>query len=159
MGRISSNQIIALIMAAFSVAYLIGAYNIPAFPIPRPIDSDLIPKVLGFSMLVLSVILFFQRDKGEERDAAAQDTEETARHRRRVIEVLVTIVAVGVYAAVLRSAGFVLASALLVGGLAWFYGFRRIFWNIGVSIGVPLALYLIMTRGMDIFLPPGILPI
>lgn len=71
---------------------------------------------------------------------------------------VVTSVAIAVYAALLAVMGFVLASALLTASLTWFYGFRRQAINAAVSVLVPLFLYVLMTRVMNIHLPAGWLP-
>lgn len=151
----SANRILALIIGLLSVAYLWAAFQIPVFPIPRPIDSDAFPKLLGFLMLGLSVWLFFERDGAtflpEEEDA------RTLWDRWR--PVVVTSVAIVIYAFALGWMGFVLASFLLTAGLTWFYGFRRHAINAIVSLAVPLGLYLVMTRFMNIHLPAGWLPI
>ncbi|HVL76742.1 MAG TPA: tripartite tricarboxylate transporter TctB family protein [Noviherbaspirillum sp.] len=154
MKRLNINQVLAILIAALSFAYLFEAYRIPTFPIPRPVDSDVLPKVLGFLMLGLSVWLFFERPKG----AAEGEIVEERGVLERWLPVAVTAVAIAVYAGALAWLGFVLASFLLVGGLTWYYGYRRHIVNAIVALAVPLVLYLSMTRLMDIHLPAGILP-
>ncbi|WP_180682490.1 tripartite tricarboxylate transporter TctB family protein [Tepidicella baoligensis] len=152
----SANRILAVIIGLLSAAYLWAAFQIPVFPIPRPVDSDAFPKLLGVLMLGLSVWLFF------EKDGAAAPTEEGEAVRtpwERWQPVVVTSVAIAVYAFALGWMGFVLASFLLTAGLTWFYGYRRHGINAIVSLAVPLGLYLVMTRFMNIHLPAGWLPI
>ena len=152
----SANRLIALVTGILSLAYLYGAYQIPVFPIPRPVDSDAFPKLLGFLMLGLSVWLFFER---EAQAPATEDDGDTRSAWVRWQPVVVTSVAVAVYAGLLGWLGFVLASFLLTAGLTWYYGFRRHVINAVVALTVPLGLYLVMTRFMNIHLPAGLLPI
>jgi putative tricarboxylic transport membrane protein len=71
---------------------------------------------------------------------------------------VVTAVAIAVYAGLLGVMGFVLASAALTAGLTFYYGYRRHLINAAVSVLVPLLLYVLMTRFMNIHLPAGWLP-
>lgn len=163
MAKTTANRIIAIVLGVFAIWYLYEAYQIRVFPLPRPVDSDLYPKVLGFLMLGLAVLLFFVR---EAVDEAAMETAPAAADEpaapfwyRPWTRVVVTAVAVAVYAAMLRPLGFVLASVLLVGGLTVYYGYRNHLVTLAVAIAIPLIFYLVLTRLMTINLPAGILPI
>lgn len=160
MTRINSNQVIAVILALLAAGYLAMAWQIPSFPLPRPIDSDLFPKVLGFTLLGLSVLLFFEKptakDVPESPDADAQPEPLLMRPWSRVV---VTSLALAAYSLLLVPVGFVLTSVALVSGLAAYYGYRRHAVNLATSLGVVLVLYLTMTRVMGVYLPTGVLPI
>jgi len=152
----SANRLLALVTGVLSLVYLYGAFQIPIFPIPRPVDSDAFPKLLGVLMLGLSVWLYFEKD-GQE-PIVAEEGGDARDAWSRWKPVLVTSVSVALYAGLLAWLGFVLASFVLTAGLTWFYGYRRHAINAGVSLSVPLVLYLVMTRFMNIHLPAGLLP-
>jgi putative tricarboxylic transport membrane protein len=154
MKTLNANRVLGALIAVLSLVYLYAAYQIPTFPIPRPIDSDAFPKVLGFVMIGLAVWLFFERPDDEDVAPALSAGEQF----RRWLPVVVTATAIAIYAASLQTLGFVLASFLLVAGLTWFYGYRRHLVNAAVALAVPLVLYLVMTRLMTIHLPRGLLP-
>lgn len=154
MKRFNANQIVALVLGVLSLAYLYAAYQIPTFPIPRPIDSDRLPKLLGFIMVGLAAWLFLERPEG----AHGADSDDRQRALARWMPVIVTSVAIAAYAALLQPLGFVLASFVLAAGLTWYYGYRRHLVNACVALAVPLVLYLVMTRLMTIHLPRGVLP-
>jgi putative tricarboxylic transport membrane protein len=158
-----ANQILAVILAVFSVWYLYEAFQIRVFPLPRPIDSDLFPKVLGFLMLGLAGLLFFVREAIDEAAMeaapAAADEPLSPFWQRPWTRIFVTAAAVGVYAALLQPLGFVLASVLLVAGLTAYYGYKNHLVTLSVAIAVPLVFYLVLTRLMTINLPAGLLPI
>lgn len=155
MRRINPNRMLSVVIGVLTLIYLYAAYQIPVFPIPRPIDSDALPKVLGFVMLGLAVWLFFERP--QDADPAVTTLPMSARIARW-LPVVITAIAIALYAALLAWLGFVLASFLLVAGLTWYYGYRRHAVNAVVALVVPLGLYLLMTRLMTIHLPPGLLP-
>ncbi|WP_165763816.1 tripartite tricarboxylate transporter TctB family protein [Halalkalibacter urbisdiaboli] len=169
------NKKIAVILFIFSVAYLIIAFQIPSFSIPRPIDSDLFPKVLGMSMLVLSVLLFFEKkvepvvdmeeeektlEEVEEVEEAAEsedNTEETGwKHPK--MQVLITIVTLIVYIVLFEFLGFVLSTIGLLYFLTFYYGYTRHLINGIVTVSVSVGFYLIMTKGLNVYLPTGLLP-
>jgi putative tricarboxylic transport membrane protein len=160
--RLNANQILAIVLAAVAVGYIAMAFQIRVFPLPRPIDSDLFPKVLGALLFGLSVLLFLEAperpQQEEQAQAAAAATGALAVIRRRWIEVAATAVAVALYALLLRPLGFLPSSVLLVAGLTFVYGYRNHLVNIAVAVAAPLILYLVLTRGLGIHLPRGVLP-
>jgi putative tricarboxylic transport membrane protein len=155
----SAHRLIAVIVAVLSLAYLYAAYQIPVFPIPRPVDSDAFPKLLGFLMLGLSVWLFFEKDgAAAEPEEASEPGAAQPTPWQRWQPVIVSTVAIALYAGLLAPLGFVLASFALTAGLTWYFGYRRHIVNAVVALAVPLGLYLVMTRFMNIHLPSGLLP-
>ncbi|WP_218314005.1 tripartite tricarboxylate transporter TctB family protein [Halomonas sp. 18071143] len=159
MTRLNTNQWLALVLALFAAAYLAMAWQIPTFPLPRPVDSDLFPKVLGVTLLLLAGLLFFEKPVPL---AGADEIDEEATNGPLLLtpwaRVVVTAVAIAAYAFLLVPLGFVLASTLLCTGLTAYYGYRRHGINLAASLGVVLALYITMTRIMDVYLPTGLLP-
>ena len=157
--RLGTNRVLALVIAGGAAIYLYHAFQIPPFPIRRPVDSDLFPKLLGFLVLGLSVILFFEppEKSASEEDFGGKGTRSDV--LRGWAYVAITALSVVVYAYAMPRLGFVLSSVAICLGLSWLYGFRRYLVSIPVSVGVPLVLYLVLTRLMGIFLPQGILPI
>jgi putative tricarboxylic transport membrane protein len=160
--RLGANQILAIVLAVFAVGYLIMAFQIRVFPLPRPIDSDMFPKVLGLLLLGLSVILFLEKpkevDEAEHPDATELAAEARSFLRQPWMEVAVTAAAVALYALLLRPLGFLVVSVALVAGLSWYYGYRNHLMNLAVAVVAPLVLYMVLTRGLGIHLPRGIIP-
>jgi putative tricarboxylic transport membrane protein len=159
MTRLNTNQWLSLVLALLAAAYLAMAWQIPTFPLPRPVDSDLFPKVLGITLLLLAGLLFFEKPVPL---AGADEIDEEATNGPLLFtpwaRVVITAVAIAAYAFLLVPLGFVLASTLLCTGLTAYYGYRRHGINLAASLGVVLALYLTMTRVMDVYLPTGLLP-
>lgn len=161
MVRLNANQILGLFLGLFSVGYIWLAYQIPVFPLPRPVDSDAFPKVLGYILAGLSLWLFLEKPEAP----GAVDPEQQAAiaalpwWQRPWALVALTSLAILAYAMLLQPLGFVLASILLGCGLSAYYGYRRHGINLLTSSAVVLSLYLLLSRAMGIHLPTGILPL
>ncbi|MFC0561153.1 tripartite tricarboxylate transporter TctB family protein [Halalkalibacter alkalisediminis] len=163
-----ANQKIAIILFVFSVGYLIMSFQIPNFSIPRPIDSDLFPKVLGFLMAFLSIVLFFEKDKGEEESLLddsedmgeqPEETKEVSYWKKPQTQIVVTLLILIVYVSLFELAGFVLSTLGLLFFLTLYYGYRRHVVNAVVSVVVSFGFYLLMTKGLGVYLPAGWLPL
>lgn len=160
MIRLNVNQILALILGTFSAVYLVLAFQIPDFALPRPIESDHFPKVLGASLLILSALLFIEKPQARDIPDTADQADAAAlpAWQRPWARVIVTALAIAAYAALLIPLGFVLASMLLAVGLTVYYGYRRHSITLMATAGVVLGLYLVMTQVMNVYLPTGLLP-
>ncbi|WP_158282270.1 tripartite tricarboxylate transporter TctB family protein [Salipaludibacillus keqinensis] len=169
--RFRPNQIISVILFLFSIFYIVLAYQIPGYALPRPVDADLFPKVLGFSMVILSIALFFERDRpvdkeseSETEDHLSHETEEKEEKRRETFwekaetQIVVTAVAIAAYIFLLERAGFVLTTLVFVYGMTWFYGYKGHLANIIVASIIGFGFYFLLTRGLGVYLPPGLLP-
>jgi putative tricarboxylic transport membrane protein len=75
-------------------------------------------------------------------------------NKRRVAMLLASVLA---FAVLLEPAGYVIACALSFFGIAVTLG-ARLSWRVGAaSIVLSFAIYLLFTRPLGIFLPPGVL--
>ncbi|PSJ46345.1 TctB protein [Zobellella endophytica] len=156
MKYINSNRIIGLLMGLVSLGYLWMAFRIPTFPMPRPIDSDWFPKLLGIALLLLSILLCLEKqDTPTKKEKAPQKASKV---REQTSQLLITLLAIAGYAFGLEWLGFVLASSLFGIGLSYCYGYRRHLISVVATLAVVLSLYLIMTRLLEVHLPRGLLP-
>ena len=163
MTRLNMNQILALVLVLFSVGYLWMAFQIPVFPIPRPIDSDAFPKILGICLLLLSVLLFFEKQSKTENPSQQEDVEPVTESsvtgmQNPKVQVLGTAIAILAYAFLIEPLGFLLSSILLGVGLAYWFGYRQHGVNFATVGSIVLILYLLMSKVMGIYLPTGVLP-
>ncbi|MEO3925605.1 tripartite tricarboxylate transporter TctB family protein [Micromonosporaceae bacterium B7E4] len=99
-----------------------------------------------------------ERDTQAEQTGTAERDAEPAAAVRRLPPVLLSTALLG-YVLLLDPAGFVLASAVFFVACARILGSRH--WLRDVTVGVPLAVgvYYGFTRGLDITLPAGVLPL
>src|SRR5690625_7306140 len=63
------NRILGIFLFVFSLIYLYFSFRLPPYDLV-PVDSDVVPIVLGIILMILSIILFFS--KGSEEDEAKQ---------------------------------------------------------------------------------------
>lgn len=149
----SANQKIAIILLLIATLYLIFSYQLPSYPY-IPVDADFIPKVLGWLLVILSIALFFTKDKdGEEKK------EKGKIRKNDTIAILVVMGMVFLYTLLLEIVGFVIMTALFIYFSSWYLGYNKHVTNGIVSISFPVGLYGIFQYLLQIHLPSGILPL
>ncbi len=146
------NQKVSLVLFAIALLYLIYAYQIPSFPY-TVVDADVIPKVLGYLLLILSVFLFFIKDEESEEQKARRNIP-----KKEVGMLLGVGGLIILYIIFLEILGFVLVTALFIFLCSRFLGYKNYLANVLVSIILPVSLYLMFTQLLRISLPSGILP-
>ncbi|CDQ19131.1 Tripartite tricarboxylate transporter TctB family protein [Halobacillus karajensis] len=146
------NQKLSVFLILLSAGYLYLSYNLKEYPYV-PVDSDFLPKVLGYVLIVLAVFLFF--DKSSE-------TEEEKEKRQVPKKEIFVLLAVGgmifLYIFLLEIIGFVLSSSLFIFACSWFLGYRKLKTTLLVAILFPLIMYLSFNYLLQIRLPQGLLP-
>lgn len=73
--------------------------------------------------------------------------------------VLALVVALIVYAYVLDFVGYLLSTAVLFAVAAAILGSRNHIRDAVVAVGLTVAVYFLFTRGLNIYLPPGVMPV
>lgn len=158
MTRLNANQVLAIVLAVFSLGYLWMAFQIPVYPIPRPVDSDAFPKIMGFSLLLLAIFLFFEKVSEDEPAASEEPKNVSWGVSHPKIQVIGTAIAVLAYAFLIEPLGFLLSSIILGVGLSYWFGYRQHWVNLATVGCIVLSLYLLMNKVMGIYLPQGFLP-
>lgn len=114
------------------------------------------PYAIGVLLTVASAFVVIDVLRGNS--ASPEDGElvdpTLPMNKKRVALLLVSILA---FAVLLEPAGYVIACALSFFGIAVTLG-ARLSWRVAVaSIALSFAIYLLFTRPLAIFLPPGVL--
>lgn len=146
------NQRISLFLFLLAAGYLILSYQLPSYPYTS-VDADVIPKGLGWILLVLSIFLFFSKD--------TETTEQKERRNipKKELAVLASVFAfIFLYIWLLEMIGFVIVTALFIYFTSWFLGYKRYVSNVMVSVLFPIVMYVIFTFLLKINLPQGIMP-
>lgn len=146
------NQKVSLFLFVFAGVYLFFSYQIKEYPYV-PVDADLVPKSLGYILLVLAGLLFF--------DKKSESEEEKKKRQVPKSEILVmgTVgVMIFIYITLFEIVGFLLMTALFIFGCASFLGYRKWVSSILVSILFPSILYYLFSYLLQIQLPQGVLP-
>jgi len=151
--RINFNSKMALFFIFFSILF----YVLIPSQIAKPklfmgralmdMNPSLFPRLTILGLLGLSVWYLIYSFRLREKNLF----EEL--DRKGLIRILVTIVIFLAYALLLEPLGFVLSSALTVGILTLYLGNRNILIVFLVTIGIPLAIFFIFTRGLRVSLP------
>ncbi|WP_406944850.1 tripartite tricarboxylate transporter TctB family protein [Halobacillus sp. SY10] len=146
------NQKVSIFLILFAAGYLYLSYNLKEYPYV-PVDSDFVPKILGFLLIILAIFLFF--DKSSE-------TKEEKEKRQVPKKEMLVLLAVGgmifLYIFLLEIIGFVLSSMLFIFACSWFLGYRKLVTTILVAVLFPLIMYLSFNYLLQIRLPQGLLP-
>ncbi|MBN8433490.1 tripartite tricarboxylate transporter TctB family protein [Priestia flexa] len=148
----SVNKGLGLALMTLSVVYLFLAFNLPEYAFV-PVDSDLIPKMLGFGLFVLAIVLFFSPDS---------DTEEQKKKRvikRNELFMLLGVMAlILAYITVLEVVGFVIMTTAFIIFCSRFLGYKNWVRNILTACIFSIGSYVLFNYGLAIRLPAGILP-
>ena len=153
-GRVNFNTIASVFVIAFAIAMFV---LIPS-QIEKPIivlaedamslKASLFPQLVAAALLVLGIWFFFK----------SFSLTETNRLRElklpAIANVSITLVAMGAYAPLMASVGFVVSSVLLIAFLATFYGNRNYTLTAAVAITVPVAIFYTFTKWLATSLPP-----
>lgn len=147
---LSTDRKIAILLAVFAVIYLILSYQLPKFPYAI-VDSDVLPKGLGFLLLVLSIILFIQNNTGS-------GSLKNQRNGKEVKVLLLIFLFVFLYILWLEWLGFVIVTIFFLIGTTRLLGYRKWGLNILVSVLFTLGLYYAFNYLLRSNLPQGFLP-
>lgn len=182
------NRTLATVIGAFAVGYLLLAFQVPEYTaVSVPVQPGTLPRWLGVVLLVLAVLLFFQRgprpsgqeEAGEDPKSSGEVHEEGAQEAQGSgvgtapgaaeplrlgrlkdprLEIGLFVAALCAYVALFEPLGFVLSTALYLCSMSVYLGYRRHLVTVAVAVLLPLALYLSMTSGLGVILPSGPLP-
>lgn len=147
------NRRIGLLLFSIASLYLYFSYQLPNYPY-APIDADVIPKGVGFLMIILSVALFFSRAKETEAEKAKR-----AIPKKELLVLAAVFAMIFFYILLFEMIGFIILTALFIFFCSWFLGYQKWKTNIIVSILFPVIMYIIFVNALGIALPRGILPL
>jgi putative tricarboxylic transport membrane protein len=150
----NKDRVGAFLILAFSLFYLRSSLSIPvdSFDAEIGFTSKTLPIFLGSCALVISLLLlfisFFQSE-GQSISKGARDYDWKP--------VLALILLMAAYVMLFSYLGFVLASALFLQSAFALLGERRLLVGISVSLGLVLALWLLLTHVFGLYLDGGTL--
>ncbi|KKB36165.1 tripartite tricarboxylate transporter TctB family protein [Bacillus thermotolerans] len=143
---------IALLLLAIAGVYLVLAYQLPEFPYAI-IDSDVLPKGLGFLLIILSVVLF-----ATAKEETAEEKEKRTIPKNDLVILLITAVAIFIYISLLEVLGFLLTTILFLLFLPTVLGYRKYGVTVAVAFIFSGVMYYSFTYLLNITLPQGIMP-
>jgi putative tricarboxylic transport membrane protein len=143
---------ISVVLFIVALIYLLLSYQLPAFPYTI-VDADVLPKGLGFLLLLLSLILFFQN-----RPETKEQKQKRTLQKQDVVILLSILGTVLVYIFLLEIVGFVINTILFLIVTTRVLGYMKWRTNIIVSVLFTLILYFSFNYLLQIYLPQGFLP-
>ncbi|MUK90159.1 tripartite tricarboxylate transporter TctB family protein [Ornithinibacillus sp. L9] len=146
------NQKVSLVLLAIAAGYLLLSYQLPSYPYAI-VDADVLPKGLGYLLVILVIALFFTKDSETEEQKARRNIP-----KKDILALLAVFAFVFFYIFLLEILGFVLTTALFIFFCSWFLGYKKHLTNIIVAVLFPLFMYFTFTEFLQISLPQGILP-
>lgn len=145
----TNNQKIALGLIIISIIYLIFSFRLPKYAYV-PVDSDLVPIILGFILLGLSISLFFVKEDKKDKISLPP--------KKEILMILAVLGFILIYIIFLELLGFILVTMLFLFCCSWFLGYKKFITNALVSIIMPVFIYVLFDSFLQIQLPQGILP-
>jgi len=145
--------VFGVIVLAVGVMLLWQGWQVPGDLGPR--GPRFLPVVLAIGWILLAAAYLAEAVAalaGRHIETAAERLD----HLPRVAALLVTVVA---YAYALEYAGYLISTAILFAVCAAILGSRNHIRDAVVAVGLTIAVYFLFTRGLNIYLPTGVLPI
>ncbi|UXH46028.1 tripartite tricarboxylate transporter TctB family protein [Rossellomorea vietnamensis] len=150
--RTKPDRIISLVLLVFAVVYLALSYRLPAFPY-AVIDSDVLPKGLGYLLIILAIVLFLQA-----KDDTDADKERRYVKKEDLIILLSVLAALLIYIFLLEPVGFLLSTILFLLVIPFVLGFKKKVTTVLVAFLFSGVMYYSFNYLLNITLPQGILP-
>ncbi|MBV6684630.1 tripartite tricarboxylate transporter TctB family protein [Rossellomorea sp. RS05] len=151
--KLTVNKSISLVLILVSAIYLIMAFTLPEYPFV-PVDADLIPKMLGFCLLILGVCFFFSKDIDTDEQKAKRVIP-----RKEVLMLLAVMGLILIYITFLEVAGFILMTTAFIIVCSRLLGYRKWVTSIVTAVLFSGCAYGLFNYALSIRLPAGILPL
>lgn len=150
--KLTVNRGISLVLITIALVYLIMAFQLPEYAFV-PVDSDLIPKMLGICLLILGICFFFAKDIDTEEQKAKRTIP-----KKETFMLLAMMGLILAYITVLEVVGFIIMTALFILVSTRLLGYKKWIVNASTAIIFSIGVYSLFNYGLSIRLPAGILP-
>ncbi|WP_084626979.1 tripartite tricarboxylate transporter TctB family protein [Pseudoclavibacter soli] len=131
---------------------IVDSLHLPPSISASGIGADLMSKVVGGFLVVVSILLFVQLLRGNrgEPDEAEGDVDPSKTRYGMLFTAIAVII---VHGLLIEPAGFVVASTLTFWGIAFTLGSRRYLLDPVIGLVLSVAIYYGFTLGLGIYLP------
>ncbi|MEK4564020.1 tripartite tricarboxylate transporter TctB family protein [Alkalihalobacillus sp. FSL R5-0424] len=146
------NQRLAVLFAGIALTMIYLSFQLPEYAFV-PVDSDMMPKLLGVTLLLLSIIFYFSKDTDTSEQKARRSIP-----KKDVFMLLSILFIVLVYITLLETLGFIPMTIIFIILCTRLLGFKRWFVTICTSLAFSLGVYYLFNELLSIRLPSGIIP-
>lgn len=159
------DRIIALVAIIFAAGYAFGARQIHLLSFGDPIGPRLFPYLIAGAFVVGALLLLLETRSNAHADDAAPSLDEADEMVSNRSNGSIRWMVVGVtawtllYVIAFQPVGYVLATAIFLLGLTFFFHRGKWVTNVAVSALVPSVTYYVFSHLLHVRLPGGLLPI
>jgi putative tricarboxylic transport membrane protein len=143
------------------VGYLKMAFDLEWRTQAGRIGPGFFPRIIGVLSVAITLWAFVQSLRpgvGDEEEGFEEDELGEGDLGRHPLPVIVTAAASALFLVTLNTLGAIISGAVFLFGMLWLLNRGHWVTNTVVSIGVPLALYLLFQTALNAGLPGGLLP-
>ncbi|MEI6874135.1 MAG: tripartite tricarboxylate transporter TctB family protein [Spirochaetota bacterium] len=155
------DQIGSVLVALFSVTYLVGSFLIKKPVYHQQLGPDGFPKAVGFLMTLLSIIYmyqaFFKGIKEDETRAAIIGAEDKVEQKANVRKMGSIILVMILYASLFSLLGYAVSTFLAFFGGLMVLDRRKWLRDLIIAAIASFGFYFVFTLVLRVDLPPGLL--
>lgn len=143
----------ALAIVITAILLAIGTANLPPPPAYGRVGPYLFPSLIAAGLCIVGIALLVQAVRGSGPD-------ETLPVSARLDGWAILLIGIGVVGqiALLKTAGFIIASSVLFVAVTAAFGSRRIVRDVVIAVALTGTAYVAFVHGLGLTLPSGILP-
>ncbi len=154
-------RIAAVIMAAFSLAYIYGAFLIPSPMLKQQVGPSVFPKIVGALMLLLSIVYIVQQVLGKIKEDAARaeiiGAEEKVETKADWKTMGIMIALMIAYALAFEPLGYAITTFLVFTAGAFILDRKHMVRDTIIAAIAGFGLYAVFAYLLRVNLPPGLL--
>ncbi len=154
-------RIAGVIMALFSLAYLIGAFQIPNPAYKQQVGPSVFPKIVGTLMLLLSVIYLIQQILGKIKEDAKRaeiiGAEEKVETKADLKTMGIMVGLMIVYALLFEPLGYAITTFLVFVTGSFILDRKHMVRDSIIALIASFGLYAVFAYVLRVNLPPGLL--
>ncbi len=152
-------RIASFVVAAFSLAYLVGAFLIPVPTLKQQMGPSFFPKMIGVAMLLLSAIYIIQQVRGgikeDEERAAMIGAEEKIQGKVNLKRIGFILILMVFYAFVFERLGYAIATFVVFMAGVLYLDRRHLVRDGAIAVISSFVLFYIFTNILRVQLPAG----